>query len=94
MPQQDPALQRVEDQLVEISKEVQGLARSKYTSKDIQHLQNKLHHIDEKYREGIIDDRDKSNLDDDPYEHQGQAQIADALDKIHTTLSSMLQNCE
>lgn len=80
--------------MVEISKEVQSLARSKYTSKDIQHLQNKLHHIDEKYREGIIDDRDKSNLEDDPYEHQGQAQIADVswtsptFNNPHTQLCS------
>lgn len=40
-------------------------------------LQNKLHHIDENYKQGYIDDTDNSKPFDDPYEHQGQAQVSD-----------------
>ncbi|KAI9255680.1 hypothetical protein BDA99DRAFT_539827 [Phascolomyces articulosus] len=73
-----PNLQHVHQQLMEIAKETQDVSKTSYTMKDIQHLQNKLHHIDEQYKEGMIDDRtDKSNVEDDPYEHPGQAQIAD-----------------
>lgn len=46
--------------------------------------------VDEQYKQGIIDDRDTSNLEDDPYEHQGQGQIADELAKVHNTLHMML----
>ncbi|KAI8149576.1 hypothetical protein BJV82DRAFT_529923 [Fennellomyces sp. T-0311] len=93
MPQK-PDLQHVHQQLMDIAKETQDVAKSKYSAQDVQHLQNKLHHIDEMYREGMIDDRDTKNLEDDPYEHPGQAQIADALSKIHSALSSMLNNVE
>ncbi|KAI9492399.1 hypothetical protein BDB00DRAFT_828836 [Zychaea mexicana] len=93
MPQ-TPDLQNVHQQLMDIAKETQDVSKTQYSAKDVQHLQNKLHHIDEQYREGIVDDRDKSNLEDDPYEHPGQAQIADALSKIHSALSSMLSSVE
>ncbi|KAI9313934.1 hypothetical protein BX666DRAFT_2030087 [Dichotomocladium elegans] len=90
MPQHS-VLQHVQEQLAAISKEAENLSKGKYTAENIQHLQNKLHHIDEKYREGVIDDRDKHNPNDDSYEENGQAQIAESLNKVHETLSCMLR---
>jgi hypothetical protein len=66
------------------------LAHKQYTPDDIRHLQLKLQKIDACYKEGIIDDRDQKNLNDDPYEHPGQAEIADDLTSVHRKLSSML----
>ena len=70
------------------------MSKQEYTAKDIQHLQNKLHHIDEQYQEGIIDNRDANNLLDDPYENQDQAKIATDLAKVHNKLTSMLEKLQ
>jgi hypothetical protein len=37
-------------------------------------LQNKLHHIDERYKEGCVTE---SHMKGDPYEEDGQAAVAD-----------------
>ncbi|KAF7725923.1 hypothetical protein EC973_009160 [Apophysomyces ossiformis] len=96
-------VQHVHEQLLDVAKEAQQLSHQKYSADDIRHLQlndlfqpkqNKLHHIDEKYKQGIIDDRDKKNLSDDPYEHEGQAQVAEELARVHQTLHIMLQRIE
>ncbi|KAL1926074.1 hypothetical protein VTP01DRAFT_6111 [Rhizomucor pusillus] len=79
-------LQHVHDQLMEIAKEAKDLSHKQYT--------NKLHHIDENYKQGYIDDTDNSKPFDDPYEHQGQAQVSDELSKIHQTLTVMLSRIE
>ena len=39
MPQQHPDLQHVHHELMEIAKETQDVSKTKYTTKDIQHLQ-------------------------------------------------------
>ncbi|KAJ8653469.1 hypothetical protein O0I10_010905 [Lichtheimia ornata] len=92
MPKKRPDLEQIQHQLSDIALAAQNTCKHKYSAKEVQHLQNRLHHIDEKYREGVIDDRDMSNPSDDPYEHQGQAQIAEELNSIHQTLSNMLEN--
>jgi hypothetical protein len=85
-----PDLEHIHNQLMEIAKETKEVSQKQYSADDIRHLQNKLHHIDEKYQEGIIEDKDPNNLEDDPYEHQGQAQIASELEQVHQTLHHML----
>lgn len=75
-------------------RESKTLSHRKYTSDDVQGLQERLQKIDAQYKEGIIDDRDKQNLDDDPYEHIGQGQVADDIAKVHDTLTQMLQRVE
>ncbi|KAG1151061.1 hypothetical protein G6F37_010594 [Rhizopus arrhizus] len=87
-------LQGVIHQLKDVRQEAESLSKQDYTAKDIQHLQNKLHHIDEQYREGIIDNRDANNLLDDPYENQDQAKIATGLAKVHNKLTSMLEKLQ
>ncbi|KAG0171266.1 hypothetical protein DFQ28_002501 [Apophysomyces sp. BC1034] len=87
-------LEHVHEQLLEVARETQQISHTKYTADDIRHLQNKLHHIDEKYKQGCIDDRDTKNLSDDPYEHEGQAQVTDELERIHQTLHIMLSRIE
>lgn len=83
-------IEKIHKDIEEIKREGESLSSRKYTAADISHLQGKLHKIDEKYKEGIIDDRDKQNLNDDPYEHKGQAQIADDLASAHQMLSELL----
>ncbi|KAG1054022.1 hypothetical protein G6F43_003936 [Rhizopus delemar] len=87
-------LQGVIHQLKDVKQEADNLSKQEYTAKDIQHLQNKLHHIDEQYREGVIDNRDANHLLDDLYENQDQAKIATGLSKVHNKLSSMLEKLQ
>ncbi|KAI7903653.1 uncharacterized protein BX663DRAFT_507218 [Cokeromyces recurvatus] len=89
MPMQKD-LQKIHKDIQEIMHECKSLRRGKYSSEDIQHLQEKLHNIDTQYKEGIIDDRNKEDINDDPYEHEGQAQVANDLAKAHQKLSEML----
>lgn len=57
-------------------------------------MQQKLHHIDAQYKEGIIDDRNVNDPTDDPYEHEGQAQLAEDLAATHDMLTRMLANTD
>ncbi|KAI8139075.1 hypothetical protein BJV82DRAFT_628141 [Fennellomyces sp. T-0311] len=87
-------LGHIHQKLMSIEKESDQIAQTKYTEDDVRKLQDKLASIDAEYNEGIIDDRDKNNWQDDPYEHDGQAQVADELSKAHNKLHMMLTSME
>lgn len=72
----------------------EALSNRKYTPDDVHNLQERLRNIDAKYKEGIIDDQDKQNLNDDPYEHEGQAVVAEDIAKVHEKLSQLLQKVD
>ncbi|KAI9483921.1 MAG: hypothetical protein EXX96DRAFT_158980 [Benjaminiella poitrasii] len=91
MPMQKD-LEKIHQGIQEVMRESKSLAHRRYSPNDIQNLQEKLHKIDAQYKEGIIDDRNKDDINDDPYEHEGQAQVADDLAKAHQKLSEMLSN--
>ncbi|KAI8576657.1 hypothetical protein K450DRAFT_256083 [Umbelopsis ramanniana AG] len=59
--------------------------------KELRHLQNKLHHIDERYKEGCVTE---SHMKGDPYEEDGQAAVAEELEKCHQKIYSMLNTLE
>ncbi|CAO0791003.1 unnamed protein product [Mucor circinelloides] len=90
MPMQKD-LEQIHNELQEILRESKHLAHRKYTPDEVQGLQERLQKIDAQYKEGVIDDRNKQDINDDAYEHQGQAQVADDIAKVHETLSQMLQ---
>jgi hypothetical protein len=46
----------------------------------LRHLQNKLHHIDERYKEGCVTE---SHMKGDPYEEEGQAAVADVSNSFY-----------
>ncbi|KAI8377675.1 uncharacterized protein BYT42DRAFT_614338 [Radiomyces spectabilis] len=88
-------LQNAHEELVNIANECNKLSRQKYTEGDVTRLQERVQNVDKKYHEAVFDDRkDKSNPEDDPYEHPGQAQVADELEQVHSTLQSMLTGME
>ncbi|KAI8076731.1 uncharacterized protein B0P05DRAFT_545637 [Gilbertella persicaria] len=94
MPMQKD-LEQIHNELQQILKESRSLTqKKKYSSEEIQGLQERLSKIDAQYKEGIIDDRNKNDANDDPYEHDGQAQVADDLAKVHQTLSQLLDRTE
>ncbi|CAO3631947.1 unnamed protein product [Mucor fragilis] len=90
MPMQKD-LEQIHNQIQDVLRESKQLAHRRYTPDEIQGLQERLQKIDAQYKEGIIDDRNKQDLNDDVYEHQGQGQVADDIAKVHETLSQMLQ---
>ena len=89
------AKEKIHHDLQQILKESRSLSQNKhYSSDEVQGLQERLQRIDAQYKEGIIDDRNKQDANDDPYQHDGQAQVADDLYKVHQTLSEMLDRAE
>ncbi|KAI8334319.1 hypothetical protein BC941DRAFT_515694 [Chlamydoabsidia padenii] len=79
---------QMHEQLVHIAQNCSQTAHSNYSADDIRKLQNKLHHIDEKYQEGVL------HAQEDPYEVPGEAQIANELSIVHDAITSMLQHIE
>ncbi|GAN01679.1 hypothetical protein MAM1_0010c01113 [Mucor ambiguus] len=90
MPMQKD-LEQIHNELQDILRQSKQLAHRRYSPNDIQSLQERLQKIDAQYKEGIIDDRNKQDINDDAYEHQGQGQVAEDIAKVHETLSQMLQ---
>ncbi|KAI8993296.1 hypothetical protein BDB01DRAFT_847193 [Pilobolus umbonatus] len=93
MPMQKD-LEQIHNTLSEILKESEELSHRQYTADDVLKLQEKVSKIDEQYKEGIIDDRNKNNPSDDPYEHKGQGVVANDLAKVHQTLHSLLERAK
>ncbi|KAI7858052.1 hypothetical protein BDC45DRAFT_349161 [Circinella umbellata] len=85
-------LEQIHQQIMAIAKESDQVAQSKFTEDDVRKLQEKLRGIDREYKEGIIDDRSptSTNWQDDPYEHNGQGEVADELSRVHNQLHMML----
>jgi len=84
-------LEHVHQQLCEVEKEAKQLSSGSYNEEQIRHLQNKLHHIDERYKEGCVMER---QMHGDPYEVDGQAEVADELEKVHQQIYTMLNQLE
>ncbi|GAB5591895.1 hypothetical protein Unana1_06795 [Umbelopsis nana] len=93
-------LEQVHHQLCSVEKEATELSSGSYTEEQaslvldvvmIRHLQNKLHHIDERYKEGCVMER---QMHGDPYELEGQADIAEELEKVHQQIYGMLNKLE
>ncbi|CEP07035.1 hypothetical protein [Parasitella parasitica] len=93
MPMQKD-LERIHQEIQGILRDSEKLSNHKYTSDEVQGLQERLQKIDAQYKEGIIDDRKKGDLNDDPYEHQGQGQVAEDIAKVHERLSQLLQRVD
>ncbi|CAO3660665.1 hypothetical protein G6F70_003675 [Rhizopus microsporus] len=87
-------LKSCQDQLQKVKELAEELSHKQYSQKDVHKLQQKLHHIDAQYKEGIIDDRNVNDPTDDPYEHEGQAQLAEDLSATHEMLTRMLANTD
>ncbi|KAI9323616.1 hypothetical protein BX666DRAFT_1888616 [Dichotomocladium elegans] len=87
-------LGRLHQQLMHIAKETAQVSKSNYTSDDVYRLQEKVAEIDKDYREAVFDDRDRLNLEDDPYEHPGQGELADELEQIHCVHYKMLKDLQ
>lgn len=86
-------LEDVHQELMDIAKESNRLSHTKYTSDDIERLQNRLSHIDSHYSEGAFNGM-SSNVECGRYEEEGQAQVSDELEKVHKTLHVMLSRID
>lgn len=79
-------LENVHQELMEIAKDSNKLSYTKYTSDDVEKLQDKLRQIDSQYNQGRFGQA--------YYEEEGSAQISDELARIHNTLHRMLSRLD
>ncbi|KAG2199220.1 uncharacterized protein EV154DRAFT_521783 [Mucor mucedo] len=86
-------LENVHQELMDIARQSNRLSYTKYTSDDIEKLQNRLRNIDSQYNEGRFGDM-TSCADGGCYEEEGQAQVSDELEKVHKTLHVMLSRID
>ncbi|KAI8636882.1 hypothetical protein BD408DRAFT_425407 [Parasitella parasitica] len=93
MPMQKD-LERIHQEIQGVLRDSEKLSNHKYTPDEIHGLQERLQKIDAQYKEGIIDDRNSRDINDDPYEHKGQGQVADDIAKVHEKLSQLLQHAD
>jgi hypothetical protein len=72
--------------------------RGDYTVEDVKHWQNKLSHLDEKYREGcFVPESTKlknPRAPNDPYELEGQAELEEHLKICHDLAHELLIKLE
>jgi hypothetical protein len=86
------SLENVHHQLMDIARESNRLSHTKYTSDDVEKLQNKLRSIDSQYNEGAFCGEMTSA--EGRYEEEGQAQVSNELAKVHSTLHLMLSRID
>lgn len=86
-------LENVHHQLSAVQSEAKQLSSGSFTEEQLRHLQNKLHHIDEQYKEGCVMSGQQTQ-NSDPYEVDGQAEIAEELEKVHQDIYGMLNQLE
>lgn len=86
-------LENVHQELMDIARQSSRLSYTKYTSDDVEKLQNRLRNIDSQYNEGRFSDM-TSCSDGGCYEEEGQAQVSDELEKVHKTLHVMLSRID
>ena len=84
-------LENVHQELMDIARESNRLSYTKYTSDDVEKLQNRLRQIDSQYNEGAFQN---SEMNSGLYEEEGQAQVAFELEKVHNTLHRMLSRID
>ncbi|CAO3610143.1 unnamed protein product [Cunninghamella echinulata] len=85
------------EQLVHIAQQCSRTANAQYSADDIRKLQNKLHHIDEKYLDCVLHnpaEQQSSGELEDPYEVPGEAQLANEISIVHDAITAMLRNIE
>ena len=83
-------LEDVHQELMDIARQSNRLSYTKYTSDDIEKLQNRLRTIDSQYNEGAF----QSMTSCVGYEEEGQAQVSDELEKVHNNLHIMLSRID
>ncbi|KAI9362359.1 hypothetical protein BD770DRAFT_382439 [Pilaira anomala] len=84
-------LENVHQELMEIARESNRLSHTKYTSDDVEKLQNRLRGINSQYNEGAFG---TMTSDCSRYEEEGLAQVSNVLEKVHTTLHVMLSRID
>jgi len=88
----DQQLHTIEEALKDLKK------KENYTVKDVQHWQNKLSHLDEKYKEGhfVPENMKLENrrVPTDPYELEGQTELEEHLQTCHDLAHELLIKLE
>ncbi|CEP14997.1 hypothetical protein [Parasitella parasitica] len=84
-------LENVHQELMDIARESNRLCYTKYTSDDVEKLQNRLRQIDSQYNEGAFRNPE---INYGCYEDEGQAQVSGELEKVHNTLHRMLSRID
>jgi hypothetical protein len=87
-------LENVHQELMNIARESNRLSYTKYTSDDVEKLQDRLRTIDNQYAEGAFNGMNSSTEMSGRYEEEGQAQVSDELEKVHKTLHVMLSRID
>jgi hypothetical protein len=82
-------LEDVHQQLMDIARECNSLSYRRYTATDLEKLQDKLRDINSQYSEGAFG----VNVVD-RYEQEGQAQVANELEKVHKNIRTMLSRID
>ncbi|GAN01023.1 hypothetical protein MAM1_0004c00453 [Mucor ambiguus] len=84
-------LENVHQELMDIARESNRLSHTKYTSDDVEKLQNRLRQIDCQYNEGTFSNPE---MNSGRYEEDGNAQVVHELEKVHNTLHRMLSRID
>ncbi|RUP50555.1 hypothetical protein BC936DRAFT_138636 [Jimgerdemannia flammicorona] len=89
-------LEPIHEQITVVLDGLNNLEQSgKFNEDDVRHWQNKLHHIDERYREGYIEPvrqhQNQNSLLKDPYEIPGEAEVTEELNRAHEIVRKMLE---
>lgn len=89
-------LEKFHQELMDIARESNRLSHTKYTSDDVEKLQDRLRRIDSQYNEGAFynDEMKSSGTSAGKYELEGEAQVSDELEKVHKTLHRMLSRID
>ncbi|KAJ3300543.1 hypothetical protein HK104_010485 [Borealophlyctis nickersoniae] len=80
-------VQEAEAELENIIKSLGALKGTKYTAEQVEKLQEKLHAIDEKWKDGAIKEEDGSIAG-------GQAALSDLINEAHDVASDLLSELE
>ncbi|CAO3615312.1 unnamed protein product [Cunninghamella blakesleeana] len=90
-------ISHLHEQLVHIAQQCSRTANSPYTADDLRKIQNKLHHIDEKYLDCVLHNPSEQTSEgrlEDPFEVPGEAQLANEISIVHDAITAMLRNLE
>ncbi|RUS18778.1 hypothetical protein BC937DRAFT_88342 [Endogone sp. FLAS-F59071] len=90
-------LEPIHQQIQAVSEGVKELKQfGNYTEDDLRHWQNKLHQIDEQYKEGYIaspqmERQNQGITSQSLYEIPGEADVTEELNSVHEMIKSMLE---
>ncbi|KAF7723727.1 hypothetical protein EC973_001703 [Apophysomyces ossiformis] len=83
-------LDGIHHELMDIARECTKMYHREFSEDEVRKLQDRVQVIDEKYKQGVINEKDEDYPEENPYEQPGQAEVAEELEKVHNSLRYLL----